>query len=58
MTQSQHEREMAVATPNTKKRLATLAQQLHVDVGEIENPPFEIVDNTDDIEPKPAHIVI
>jgi len=31
---------------------------LQVGVEEIENPPFEIVDNTDDIEPRPANISV
>eukprot|EP00347_Sterkiella_histriomuscorum_P016988 403351089 len=45
-------------SPKTKQKYQQLAQQLQVKVEEIEHPPFEIVDNTDDIEPKPANIII
>lgn len=42
-------------TPNTRRKLQQLADQLHVQVEEIEKPPYEINDNTDDImEPRPA----
>ena len=46
-------------TPNTRRKLHQLAEQLNVQVEEIEKPPFEINDNTDDIlEPRPAAIVM
>jgi hypothetical protein len=42
-------------TPNTRRKLQQLATQLNVQVEEIEKPPFEINDNTDDVlEPMPA----
>jgi hypothetical protein len=42
-------------TPNTRRKLQQLANQLNVQVEEIEKPPFEINDNTDDVmEPRPA----
>lgn len=44
-------------TPNTRRKLQQLANQLNVQVEEIEQAPFEILDNTDDIsEPMPAAI--
>jgi len=36
------------------KFINKLASELNVQVEEIENPPFEIIDNTDDIEPHQA----
>ena len=44
--------------PTAKERLEHLAIELNVDVTQLENPPFEIIDNTDDVEPKPAEVVI
>lgn len=45
-------------TPTTKRKLQRLAEQLNVQVEDIEKPPFEIIDNTDDVqEPRPAAIV-
>jgi hypothetical protein len=43
-------------SPNTKSRLTKLASELQVEIDDIQHPPFEIVDNTDDLEPSPAHI--
>lgn len=44
-------------TPNTRRKLQQLATQLNVQVEEIEKPPFEINDNTDDVmEPMPASL--
>ena len=45
-------------SPKTKVKYQNLAKQLNVKIHEIEHPPFEIVDNTDDVEPKPANIII
>lgn len=45
-------------SPKTKQKYQQLAQQLQVRVEDIEHPPFEIVDNTDDVEPRPANIII
>ena len=51
--------EAPLMTPNTRRKLHQLAEQLNVQVEEIEKPPFEINDNTDDIlEPRPAAIVM
>lgn len=47
---------MADISPNTKQRFQKLADELHANVEDIEHPPFEIVDNTDDVEPLPADI--
>jgi hypothetical protein len=45
-------------TPNTRRKLQQLANQLNVQVEEIEKPPYEINDNTDDImEPQPAALL-
>lgn len=44
-------------TPNTRRKLQNLADQLQLQVEDYEKPPFEINDNTDDVEePKPAAI--
>lgn len=46
-----------VMTPNTRRKLQQLANQLNVQVEEIEHAPYEILDNTDDVsEPMPAAI--
>ena len=46
-----------VMTPKTRRKLQLLADQLNVQVEQIEKPPYDIVDNTDDVEePKPAEI--
>ncbi len=44
-------------SPNTKRKLNKLASELNVKVEVIENPPFDIIDNTDDLEPSPADII-
>jgi hypothetical protein len=50
--------QLPVMTPNTRRKLQQLANQLNVQVEEIEKPPYEINDNTDDImEPQPAALL-
>jgi hypothetical protein len=52
-------RQQHVMTPKTRRKLQQLANQLNVQVEEIEKAPYEILDNTDDVsEPMPAAIKI